>query len=237
MNSKNDNAAKATLSDQNMAFWRQFYAKHALRHEPSPFARWCLEHYLSAPGRLLELGCGNGRDTFTFLNSGLNVLAVDGCDVAIADNQLYQSELENATQGQFIAHDLGFVEALLEHQSAWFDAPTGLNAVYSRFFLHAIPEVVEDQVLAFCAQQIVPGGLMLHEFRTSKDPLSEKGERLSETERWTDHYRRFIETSAFRHKLAEQGWEEVAFIESKGLALFGDEDPVVARIVVRKPEA
>lgn len=76
---------------------------------------------------------------------------------------------------------------------------------------------------------------MLHEFRTTRDPLSRQGERLSATERWTDHYRRFIDTTAFRTKLKQLGLQEIAFHEGTGMATFGEEDPVVARIVVQKP--
>jgi hypothetical protein len=52
----------------------------------------------------------------------------------------------------------------------------------------------------------------------------------------TDHYRRFIDSQTFRNKLLLLGWEIVYFEESNGLAVFGDEDPVVARCVFKKSE-
>jgi hypothetical protein len=85
-------------------------------------------------------------------------------------------------------------------------------------------------------QHLPTNALMVHEFRTNKDPLMMKGEVISANERMTDHYRRFIDTQVFRHKLTTLGWEEVYFEESHGLAVFGDEDPVVARCVFKKYE-
>ena len=110
----------------------------------------------------------------------------------------------------------------------------GINALYSRFVLHAIPESLEDAILDFAEQVLPPGGRMLHEFRTTKDALKEKGQALSANERLTDHYRRFIDADAFREKLQKRGWKEVFFVESDGLAVFGEDNPVVARIVVEK---
>lgn len=221
------------ITDANRAFWAEFYTRHALRSTPSPFAQWCLEHHLSSDQRLLELGCGNGRDSFTLMAHGLDVLAVDGCVEVIEDNQRHHEKQQDGN-GQFIAHDLGDIEALeprIAQQAGRLLAPT---AIYSRFFLHAVPEAVEDRILAFSHRQLPQGGLMLHEFRTTQDPLFQQGEALSATERWTDHYRRFIDTAAFRDKLARLGFEEISFYEGHGMAKFGDEDPVVARVVVRK---
>lgn len=220
-----------------MAFWRRFYARHHLRHEPSPFARWCLEHFLDSPRHLLELGCGNARDSFAFLGSGHRVLAVDGCEVAIEDNRQHQAGLPAERQAQFITQDLGRIEELPLLCPHWFDSSTTIDTIYSRFFLHAVPASVEQDILAFCHAQLPPGGLMLHEFRTTRDPLMQLGEVMSATERWTDHYRRFIDAPAFQARLLAQGWEILHFTESAGLAPFAGEDPVVARVVARRPAA
>lgn len=226
--------ANAALQ-QTQSFWRDFYARSiesgALRHTPSPFAQWCLQTQFQPDSHILELGCGNGRDSFAFLQHGLPVLAVDGCEVAIADNLAYYKDQQMNGSGAF--HALNFAE--LGRLSALAgDSLAQVNTVYTRFVLHAVPEVLEDQLLAF-AQRILPiGGRMLHEFRTIRDPLMQKGEALSSNERLTDHYRRFLDPDVFRAKLSALGWREVFFVEAQGLATFGSDDPVVARIVVEK---
>lgn len=213
---------------QTAAFWEAFYTRNGLVRAPSPFALWCLdEGYLSQTDHLLELGCGNGRDTFAFMEQGIQVLAVDACHAAIAHNATL---LDNAQWGQFSQMDLCDIASLAKRESA----TPPVQAVYSRFVMHAIPESTEDIVLNFCTEYLPQGSLMLHEFRTTRDPLMQQGEVLSSTERLTDHYRRFIDAQAFRKKLHARGWQEKFFIESDGLAKFKDENPVVCRIVVEK---
>jgi SAM-dependent methyltransferase len=210
---------------QNNEFWKAFYAKRDLRHTPSPFAQWCLEHYLPASSSILELGCGNGRDSFAFLHHNMPVIALDACDVAIADNIEYQRELNLDIQGDFLALDFSKLETLTTHS---------INTLYSRFVLHAIPEYLEDTIFDYATKTLPVGGRMLHEFRTIRDPLMQEGEALSETERLTTHYRRFLNPDVIREKLATRGWKELFFVESSELAVFGNENPVVARIVIEK---
>ena len=219
------------ILNETSDFWRDFYRSHNLRNDPSPFAKWCLESHLSRKNVILELGCGNGRDTFAFLHHGLPVIAVDGCEVAIAENIEHYSERSPHAKGHFIA--LNFAEIRKLHQLAP-ESISRVDTVYTRFVLHAVPEPLEDEILAFSYDLLPPGGMMLHEFRTIRDPLMQQGEVLSANERLTSHYRRFIDPDIFREKLSKQGWKEKFFIESNGLATFGDDDPVVARIVVEK---
>jgi SAM-dependent methyltransferase len=212
---------------RNAQYWRQFYASHNLRHDPSPFARWCLEQHLAGRAGVLELGCGNGRDSFTLARHGLPVLAVDGCEVAIEDNVRYAAQLQQAQLPRFAALDFSQLQALGPAQLQ------GIDTIYTRFVLHAVPEELEDTMLAFC-QGFPTGTLMLHEFRTIRDPLMQQGAVLSANERVTDHYRRFLDPVALRAKLARAGWDEVDFVEGHGLAVYGTDDPWVARVVARR---
>lgn len=217
--------------NQTSAFWRNFYVTHSLRNNASPFAQWCLEHHLSAASSILELGCGDGRDSFAFINSGLPVLALDACKVAIDDNKAHQCMQTLPAEGQFLEVDFLHLDTLAERAKNSLEC---VNTVYSRFVLHAIPETLEDKILDFCHRILPVGGRMMHEFRTIRDPLMQQGVVLSPTERLTDHYRRFLDPDVFRAKLAERGWGDVFFVEQSGLAKFRDDDPIVARIVVKK---
>ena len=210
---------------QNNEFWKAFYAKRDLRHTPSPFAQWCLENFLPDTSNILELGCGNGRDSFAFLHHNLPVIALDACDLAIADNIEHQKTLALAVQGDFLTLDFSKLDTLTSHS---------INTIYTRFVLHAIPENLEDTILDYATEKLPAGGRMLHEFRTIRDPLMQEGEALSETERLTTHYRRFLNPDVIREKLTTRGWKELFFVESNELAVFGNENPVVARIVVEK---
>jgi hypothetical protein len=61
-----------------------------------------------------------------------------------------------------------------------------------------------------------------------------KGEHISDTERKTDHYRRFVDFSTFCDKVTTLGFSLDYTIEKRGLARFGNDDPVVGRIVAVK---
>lgn len=212
-------------------FWKDFYANSIasgkLRSEPSPFAQWCLEKHLTENSRILEFGCGNGRDSFAFMHNNLSVFAIDGSEVAIQDNIIHLESNPCDSEVCFTAMNFSYLDSLKEHHN---DVLSKVNTVYSRFVLHAIPEKIENKILNFVTNLLPSGTAMWHEFRTTKDPLMHEGEVLSETERFTDHYRRFLDTDKFREKLSNLGWEESYFIESNGLATFGKEDPVVARV-------
>ena len=77
-------------------------------------------------------------------------------------------------------------------------------------------------------------GSLFIECRSIKDRLAREGEFLSHTERVFGHYRRFIILEDFIKRLDKAGFviefviENV--IESKGLATFGDNDPVIIRV-------
>ena len=51
---------------------------------------------------------------------------------------------------------------------------------------------------------------------------------------FTDHYRRFINLEELINELEEIGFKILFQIESKGLAPYKDEDPVIIRAVCKK---
>ena len=73
-------------------------------------------------------------------------------------------------------------------------------------------------------------GQFFIECRSINDPLSNKGEILSQTERVDGHYRRFIVLQEFKLRLARIGFKIIKTTESNGLAKFGEEDPVIIRV-------
>jgi tellurite methyltransferase len=218
---------------QTKDYWNQFYNKKALVINPSPFAVWCLEQgHISDKNSVLELGCGNGRDAFTFISKGIFTLALDAAQIAIEINNDKLEQDGNSHLGRFVALDFNDI-AQLPHIAG--DLLKQTDRIYCRFVLHAIPKDIADNLVQFLFDHMSPGTQFCMEFRTTKDPLFKKGEALSDTERMTDHYRRFIDAPAFRKALEAMGWEVTYFVESNGLAVFREEDPVVCRMVATRP--
>jgi len=194
--------------------WQRFYSGEEAPQEPSSFARLVCER-IEPPATILEVGCGNGRDSAFFAAQGFDVTAVD----------LSRQAIEACVQrhrGSGVAFHAGDVREL----------PSGLNAfdvVYSRFTLHAMTPEEEDGFIAEAAARLEVGGRLLVECRSINDPLAREGEVISRTERIHGHYRRFIVPHELRGKLNGAGFRVDHLEEKGGVAKLGDDDPVVIR--------
>ena len=202
-------------------YWEKYYATHRAPDQPSLFAQFILSDYLSREGcRLLELGCGNGRDSLFFARNGMSVLAVDQ-----AESEIAFLEKENSCDN-------------LKFQSKDFtalDIDELFSCIYSRFTLHSIREEEEQNVLRWCYDHVSPEGLFFIEARSVNDPKLAAGERISENENIFDgHYRRYFNLEAFKQRLKATGFSILYAEEKTGFAPFGDEDPPVVRVVAQR---
>jgi tellurite methyltransferase len=220
------------LEDKNLTaeYWSNYYSLNEPK-SASAFAEWCLTNHFDQKNKIIELGCGDGRDTFYFIKNGIDIHAIDRCEIAIGKNTNRYIELYKDRRKRFFNFDFENIKDYEEIESIKIIEK---NTIYSRFVLHAISEKIEDEIINFCENKFLPGTRMYHEFRTDKDTLMKKGKKVSANERITDHYRRFINTDSFRKKMKSKNWKELYFNESSGLANYGKEDPVVARIILEK---
>ena len=79
------------------------------------------------------------------------------------------------------------------------------------------------------------GGLFLSESRSIKDSIFGTGDKINNRIYKTSHQRRFLKKNELLKDLKNIGFIIDDVIESKGLAVYKDSDPVVIRIVARKP--
>ncbi len=163
----------------NTLYWNQYYKNRICPEEPSLFARWVAT--LIEPNRkMVELGCGNGRDAVYFAGLGIEMLALDLSKEAI--EQLQKKRILNA---RFLCTD--FVGSDI-HQ------PESYDYAYSRFTIHSINQTQEKQLITnvFCG--LKPGGRFFIEVRSIHDPIYGKGEEVERNAFFYDcHYRRFID--------------------------------------------
>lgn len=201
-------------------YWSNFYAARKAVSSPTPFAMHCIQFF--TPGqRILEIGCGNGRDASYFSDNGFPIVALDKSAAAISDC-MKTIVNDNAV---FIC---GEAKDVLKKPGDNFDI------VYCRFSLHAMTEKEENSALDSANALLNPGGLICIECRSINDPMARKGEVLSPSERIDGHYRRFIIREELESKLTTLGLTIIQMIESNGLAVFKDEDPVVIRVIAKK---
>ena len=106
----------------------------------------------------------------------------------------------------------------------------------NRLWWHApIRHAEEDEFLHYAWSSLVNSGRLFIECRSINDRLAYKGEVLSPTERIHGHYRRFIVKQELVAKIEELGFSIDSVLESDGLAVHGDDDPIVIRLTATKP--
>ena len=206
-------------------YWNNYYYKKNGVDFPTPFASFCMEKYFSKKLEIIEIGCGNGRDSKFFAQNGLIIHSIDQSDIVINNNINQKKKTDYDQNLKYYAND--FTQCLADFSN--------IDAVYSRFSLHSINENQQNKVFQQVFKLLKIEGLFLFECRTKKDPLFNEGESLSEDEKYTDHYRRFIDSHQVKNYLIEKvGFKLEYFVESNDLAIYNDENPVVARFVLKK---
>ena len=196
--------------------WDEYYKKDNVPVYPSPFAEY-VANKLSNQQTILEVGCGNGRDAIFLASQGHLVTGLDRSGEAIElCKKLYSVE-----SLEFFFGTITDIEKINKKK---------YDLIYSRFVIHAMSLNEEIKTLNMSHTLLNKDGQFFVECRSINDPLSRKGDILSNTERIEGHYRRFIILEEFKQRLVQVGFKIIKTIESNGLAKFGKDDPVVIRI-------
>jgi len=198
-------------------YWNSFYKKFNFI-SPSPFAKFVLRK-IKKKKFLLEVGCGNGRDTFFFIKNKINCHAYDISGTDIKKNRIFIKKV-------FYVRNICKKQNKIN--SNFYDY------VYARFFLHAINEIEQNFFFINCKKILKKKGFIYLEFRTIKDNLFNKGKKISKYERVTDHYRRFIDPKKLVHKLKNKYNFKICYLKSSyKFAIFRDQKPHVCRIILK----
>jgi bifunctional enzyme CysN/CysC len=202
------------------AHWNSYYSEASLIAEPSSFARLVSEQIGEARS-LLEVGCGNGRDSLYFGTLGLRVMAIDPSQAAI--DVCRQSP--SAEKIEFLQ---GVAADLIGQTGEPFDV------VYSRFCLHAMTESEEVETLNAVHRVCANGARFFIECRSINDPLARKGEVISPTERIFGHYRRFIVLDELKARLDRAGFDVLWAEELDNVSAIEGDNPVVIRLTAKR---
>ena len=222
-------AAEAQLPPayREEVYWASFYARNDFS-SGSTFQ----EHVQARgglPDTVIDLGCGQGRDSFAFATAGRTVMGIDRSHVGIRHAAAKAEQVGLAGRLSFAACDVSdgaALSAVLEQVRE--RARGGPVLFYARFFLHSIPEDVQEALLTIVASSARPGDAFAAEFRTDRDEAAAKV--------YTKHYRRFQNGPAFGQRLAAvHGWKVVEEQEGTGLSPYRGEDPELYRVLARRP--
>lgn len=213
---------------QDVVRWDDFYRTHTFATESS-FARFVRDYFGGRALKIVELGCGDGRDAAFFHRQGYSIVAMDRASRGIASAQRKIVD-DGGAALHFHVGDVGdparlaeiFADPILRG-----DGPESVPLIlYLRFFLHAIPEETEAVLLKTALGSMPAGFFLAAEFRTDADAHLPKAEGV--------HFRRFIAPADMVRRLEKLGFtilhEEARF----GLSVYKGEDPHLCRIVARR---
>lgn len=207
--------------DRDTNYWNAFYESMPDIEKPSLFAL-DIGSQLKKSCTILDLGCGNGRDSLYFHQLGLNVTGIDASDAVIGMLQ------EKYQEGNlcFICDDFVCSSMIYAGQ---------FDYCYSRFSLHAITNEQEDELFKNVYGVLKEGGKFFIEARSIHDEIYGMGEKVGDDAYiYEGHFRRFLRYEELEKKLLAVGFEIEYSRESSGFAPFGNMDPPVIRIIVKK---
>jgi ubiquinone/menaquinone biosynthesis C-methylase UbiE len=224
---RTDHAEEAQLTEEQRAkvYWASFYARTEYTSGSSFFE--LVNARSDMPETVIDIGCGDGRDSCAFGRAGRTVLGLDQSPVGIRRAVEHAERNGVGDRVRFRECDVADVEQLGRLIDEAVEPAAGPVMFYLRFFLHAVPEDVQEQLLTAIRAHSRPGDLFAAEFRTDQDALRVKVHGK--------HYRRFQNAAEFRQSLTERfGFEVLHEREGTGLSPYGDEDPVLFRVVARR---
>jgi cyclopropane fatty-acyl-phospholipid synthase-like methyltransferase len=205
---------KKTLTEHDAEYWNNYYSKKVAPTGPSSFAVYVAEQ-LDDPTALIDLGCGNGRDSVYFCDRGHTVFCLDPSVEAIKNAREITGDR---------AIPINADGSKLSATTPWVDV------IYSRFSLHSMDEDSYKKTLVFIKNSLKKGGSLWIEVRSTKDELYQEGEQVDKRTYKTDHGRRFFTLDSLVSDLDKLNFKINMAKESRGWAVFEGEDPVVIRV-------
>ena len=202
-------------------YWDGYYTDHHAKSEPTSFAKSIINTLPKKTCKLLEIGCGNGRDSFYFSGKGHDVSAFDQSEVII--NTLQNS---GKNSPNFFTDDIRNIS---------IQPKEPFDIVYARFVLHALNEYEAQQAFKWIFEHLNNGGLFYSESRSIKDNIFGEGKKIERYIYKTDHRRRFLVKNDLLKELESFGFTINYVLEKQGLAVYKDSDPVVIRVIAQKP--
>lgn len=213
-----------TSVEQNQDYWDNFY-KEFIPSVPSQFCAMLAVEFPSQ-STVVELGCGNGRDSIFFASCGFQVFATDMSTTAI-EGCKESADKRGLGHVNFRQGDLSLqndIRGLFEDARKM--SKDGKVIAYSRFVMHSISDAQEAEFMNNIGQSMKPGEMAYLEFRSKEDAYLEKT--------YGNHYRRFVDTDAFVSSMEQQSFKLIYRYTGVGVARYKSEDPFVSRLIFEK---
>lgn len=215
-------------TERNKSYWDEFYSNPqnhlSILNQNSGFSE-LVSAQIGERKRILELGCGSGKDSIYFSLQGHDVTAIDYSDSAL--NMLISHAKNSNLDVNCAKIDFNNI---IDVDGFSFQNKCSFDVVYCRFFIHAINEAAEANLLSLVNHVLKPDGKFFLEFRAIDKSMNIDSQRKI-TYSTGDHYRRLVDKSFFEKSLEMAKFEILDYTEDYGLSVYGNEDPLIARVI------
>ena len=212
-------------------YWNKHYQKNGAQNGRSLFAEFVLESF-PLGSLIIDVGCGDGRDTLYFSSKGFKCLGLDwsptGLDSARRLNSKNRTTATFATLdfSSAISEQVQVNELIYELKNSIGSGNPSPLVIYARFLFHAISEQSESHILQWLSELMTIDDVAFFEYRVKEDEYEEKY--------YDNHFRRFISSEHLRSVAAIYGFDLKTISMGKGLSPFHGEDPFLIRQEMRK---
>lgn len=193
----------------NKEYWDRFYLSTQVTGEETDFSRHTLEYINKnkVSGKLLDIACGNGRDSLFFSKNGINTTGID------------------------ISIDLETEEFCFIKQNLFDHDFLNYDIFYLRFVVHALKEEEFDTLINKLEELKKPYHIFI-ETRSSKGITEEdKSETFFKSSVGAEHFRMLYSKDYLDNKLSKH-FNILSSEESNEFAIYGKDKPYCIRYVL-----
>ena len=201
-------------------YWNKFYKKIPYMDE-STFAKFSYKKIQNKNSKILDIGCGNGRDAYYFNKKGFEVTGIDISQKAIKKNS--QIKIKNLVFKKF---DVGKDKL-----------KSKFEIIYCRFFVHTLDELQENKLINIIKQVKKKDTLVFFEFRNYKDKIfgnfkAKDHNKIIEFEK--GHIRRIINPKLFKEKFITKTKSKIIYEKSGiNLSVVKKDNPNLSRMIYK----
>ena len=201
-------------------FWREFYGKFGDRvpRKRTTFAAWVADR--EPAGTLVDVGCGNGRDSWFFAARGFDVT---GLTLLPRLATKHPASRRQEAAPDIEQCNLDSLRQTLATGARLARLP-GDKVVYGRFVLNNLTDAGRANFWRLTAMTLSGGGRCYLEFRTLQDRALPK--------EFGPHFRRHLHPDRVVAEAAARGGRVVHREAGRGLSPLGAEDPHLCRLIL-----
>jgi SAM-dependent methyltransferase len=210
---------------EDAVYWSNFYAQNEFA-EPSALCEFVLSRS-DVPMTVVDIGCGDGRDSLPLARTGRQVCGVDRSQIAIRNASKRARDAGLGLQTLFVTADVADADSLNEIIGRMREqAAGGPLLFYLRNVVHAVTPTAGKALLGAIAELSRSGDLLAAEFPIAADGATKRPGQPSHR-----HRDGFTFGAAVRDQC---GFTIVQEERSAGLASDRGDDPVVYRMVASR---